>query len=194
MLNKKFFDELKNDYQKKEGERRQIISAANAVLHDAKRVIFSLHRGDKASATTSLKDIEDRLKKLQKNFGFERLSEEGAYIAAVEEYAEAKLFYLVITGKKLDKFSGLKISATSYLGGLSDLLGEMARWATNLAASGKIDEAKKVKNLAEDIMAELVKFDMTGYLRTKYDQARGHLRKLEQINYELSIANLKFKK
>jgi predicted translin family RNA/ssDNA-binding protein len=187
MLNKKFFTDLKKDYQNQISERRQIISAANNILHDAKRVIFSSHRGDLKSAAASLADIEARLKKLETNFGYNRLNQEGAYTAACEEYAEAKLFYLVLTGKKLEKFKGIKISTENYLGGLSDLLGEMVRWATNLAADGKIDEAKKVKNLADDIMAELVNFDMTGYLRTKYDQARGHLRKMEQINYELSL-------
>ena len=34
-------------------------------------------------------------------------------------------------------------------------------------------------------MTELVEFDMTGYLRTKYDQARASLRKIEQIDYEI---------
>jgi hypothetical protein len=28
---------------------------------------------------------------------------------------------------------------------------------------------------------------MTGYLRTKYDQAKGNLRKIEQIDYEIKI-------
>jgi hypothetical protein len=36
-------------------------------------------------------------------------------------------------------------------------------------------------------MAELVEFDMAGYLRTKYDQARGNTRKIEQINYEINL-------
>ena len=36
-------------------------------------------------------------------------------------------------------------------------------------------------------MAELVEFDMTGYLRTKYDQAKRNLRKIEQIDYEIKI-------
>ncbi len=36
-------------------------------------------------------------------------------------------------------------------------------------------------------MGQLIDFDMTGYLRTKYDQARGHLRKLEQMAYEIKL-------
>jgi len=183
----KFFIQLKSEYTKKESERRQIISAANNILHDAKRVIFALHRGDVKTATDSLTDIEDRLKKLEKSFGYARLNQEGAYTAAVEEYAEAKLFFLVTTNKKLEKFKGINLSTDGYLGGLSDLLGEMARQAVNLAADGKNDEVKKLLGLARDIMAELVNFDMSGYLRTKYDQAGNHLRKLEQINYEIRI-------
>ena len=36
-------------------------------------------------------------------------------------------------------------------------------------------------------MASLVEFDMTGYLRTKYDQAKSSLRKIEQIDYDIKI-------
>ncbi len=187
MLNKKFFTELKTEYSKKESERRQIISASNAVLHDAKRVIFSLHRGDNKKALESLSDIETRLKKLQKNFGYERLEEEGAYGAGVEEYVEAKMFYLVIAKKPLGKVAGIKISAASYLGGLSDLCGELVRQAVNLAAAGKIKEARANKQIISDIIAEFVEFDFTGYLRTKYDQANSHFRKMEQIDYELNL-------
>ncbi len=40
-------------------------------------------------------------------------------------------------------------------------------------------------------MAQLVDLDLTGYLRTKYDQARGHLRKLEQMAYEIKLRGKK---
>ena len=51
----------------------------------------------------------------------------------------------------------------------------------------KFNEVGKYKLIANDIMAELVEFDMTGYLRTKYDQAKGHLRKIEQVAYEVKL-------
>ncbi|MDP1709419.1 MAG: hypothetical protein Q8L21_00845, partial [Candidatus Komeilibacteria bacterium] len=63
----KFFTKLKSEYSKKESERRQIISAGNNILHDAKRVIFASHRGDLKTAEASLSDIEARLKKLETN-------------------------------------------------------------------------------------------------------------------------------
>lgn len=187
MINKKFIQKLKKEYDASTGERRQIISLANIILHDSKRVIFSLHRDDATKAEASLKEIEANIKKLDKKFGYNRLMMEGAYKAGIEEYIEAKTFYLVLNGEKLDAIKGLKISFEGYLGGICDLTGELVRRAVNQAAKRKVHEVRKIKSIIEAIMTELVEFDMTGYLRTKYDQARGNLRKIEQINYEINI-------
>jgi translin len=187
MVDKKFIQKLKEEYQKNEGERRQIISLSNVVLHDSKRVIFALHRGDKKKAEDGLKEIEKVLAKLEEKFGVERIYDEGSYKAAVEEYVEAKMLYFVISGKKIDQIKEAKLSYESYLGGICDLTGELVRRAVNEAAGGNLKEVEKIKNAINEIMAELVEFDMTGYLRTKYDQARGNLRKIEQIIYEINI-------
>lgn len=187
MINKKFIQQLKKEFDDHAGECRQIISLANAVLHDAKKVIFSLHRDDIKSAGKTLEEVEAILKNLENKFSFNRLMEEGSYRAAIEEYVEAKMFFLVLTGEKIDKIKEVKLDYGSYLGGLSDLLGELVRLAIKMATSGDFKEVKKIHKIANDIMAELVEFDMRSYLRTKYDQAKGHLRKIEQINYEINL-------
>ncbi|MFA6171771.1 MAG: hypothetical protein WCW77_03230 [Patescibacteria group bacterium] len=187
MLNKKFIKQLKADYDKHEGERRQIISLSNQVLHDSKRVIFSLHRNDLSIAEVSLKEIEEKLAYLDKKFGHSRLYEEGSFKAGMEEYVEAKMFFYVMSGKKIDKVAKVKIDTESYLGGICDLTGEMVRLAINKASRGQMDEVDKIKGVINEIMAELVLFDMTGYLRTKYDQAKTNLRKIEQIDYDIKI-------
>ena len=187
MLNKKFIQQLKSDYEKHEVERRQIISLSNVVLHDSKRVIFALHRGELNKAEEALVEIEKVLANLDKKFGQGRAEEEGAYKAAVEEYVEAKMFYEVMSGGKVDEIKGIKLCVDSYLGGISDLTGELVRRAVNMAAAGKMKEVEKISKAIGDIMAELVEFDMTGYLRTKYDQAKNNLRKMEQIIYEAKL-------
>jgi predicted translin family RNA/ssDNA-binding protein len=93
----------------------------------------------------------------------------------------------VIKKKDITAVSNLHLDYESYLGGICDLIGEMVRYATNQAAKGKFSEVVKIKKAAEDIMTQLIDFDMTGYLRTKYDQSRGHLRKLEQMAYEIKL-------
>jgi len=187
MISKNFIQKLKKEHNESSSERRQIISLSNVVLHDSKRAIFSIHRGDEKKAEESLSQIEDILTKLEKKFGFKRLSEEGAYKAGVEEYVEAKMFFMAVNGVKIDKIKGLSIGYDNYLGGICDTTGELVRRAVNEAAKGNIKEVEKMQTLISDIMAELVEFDMTGYLRTKYDQARGNLRKIEQINYEINL-------
>ncbi len=187
MINKKFIQKLKKEYVTSNSERRQIISMSNIVLHDSKRIIFALHRGDMKKGENMFSSVESILTKLEKKFGFKRITSEGSYRACVEEYVEAKMFYFLITGKKIDAIKGLKINYDSYLGGICDAMGEMVRRAVNKASSGELDEVAKLKKVVNDVMAELVEFDMAGYLRTKYDQARGHLRKIEQINYDVNI-------
>ena len=187
VINKKFIQKLKKEYDDQNSERRQIISLANVILHDSKRAIFSMHRGDIQKANESLTEIEKILGNLEKKFSFTRLLEEGSYKAGMEEYVEAKMYYLVITGEKIDKIKGLSIKYDSYLGGICDTTGELVRRAVNEAAKGNFNEVDKLKNIINDIMAELVEFDMTGYLRTKYDQAKGNLRKIEQVAYEVNL-------
>lgn len=187
MINKKFIQKLKQEMDESVSERRQIISLSNVVLHDSKRVIFSLHRGDHKKAKISLNEIEKILTKLEKKFSYHRLNEEGSYKAAVEEYVEAKTFLLVIEGHAIEKFRDIKLAYESYLGGICDLTGELVRRAINEAAKGNRNEVTHIKNLINDIMAELVEFDMTGYLRTKYDQAKASLKKIEQMDYEIKL-------
>lgn len=187
MINKKFIQQLKKEHDTHESERRQIIGLANVVLHDSKRVIFALHRSDLKKANDSLIEIEKILLNLEKKFGYGRLAEEGAYKAGVEEYVEAKMLNKLLGGEKVDAIKSLTINAESYLSGVCDLTGELVRQAVNQAAAGRLKEVARIKGLIDEIMAELVEFDLAGYLRTKYDQARGNARKIEQINYEVNL-------
>lgn len=187
MIDPNFLKSLKDDYQDSEKERRQIISASNNILFESKKIIFALQRQDWKIAEERLLAMENEFKLLAKRFGIDRLKKEGAYKAAAEEYLEGKTLYLVIKKKKIDKIPDLNLDYEAYLGGICDLIGELVRFATNKAAKGKFSEVAKIKQIAEEIMNQLIDFDLTGYLRTKYDQARGHLRKLEQMAYEIKL-------
>lgn len=191
MINKEFLEKLRQDYRANESERRQIISASNNILFEAKKTIFAIQRQDFKEAAAKLEGNEKNLKDLAQRFGQKRLDEEGAYRAAAEEYLEGKTFYTTISKKEIDAVPGLQLDYESYLGGICDLIGEMVRYATNRAAAGKFAEVAKIKKSADDIMAQLIDFDMTGYLRTKYDQARNHLGKLEQMAYEIRLRSKK---
>ena len=189
MLNKNFFFKLKKEYATNDIERRKIISQSNVLLHNSKRIIFSLHRGDVKQADTAIEEIKKELARMQKHFTYTRLAQEGSYKAAVEEFVEAAMFHKFVIGKRVDKIEKLKINYDSYLGGICDLTGEMVRFGVNKASNKEFSEVTRIKEAISDIISQLADFDMTGYLRTKYDQAKGNLRKIEQINYEISIRN-----
>jgi predicted translin family RNA/ssDNA-binding protein len=191
MINEKFLEQLKKDYRANESERRQIISASNNILFEAKKTIFALQRQDFKVAEGKLGDIKKALKNLAERFGQVRLNREGAYKAAVEEYLEGQTFSAAIKNKKIEAVKDLSLDYEGYLGGICDTIGELVRYATNQAAKGKFSEVAKIKKIADDIMNQLLDFDLTGYLRTKYDQSRGHLRKLEQMAYEIKLRSKK---
>jgi len=187
MINEKFLKSLKSNYKKNESERRQIISASNGLLFEAKKIIFKLQREEFKEAQVKFLEIEKNFKIIERKFSSKRLKKEGAYKAAAEEYLEAKTFYQTIKGKEIIMVKNLDFDYESYFGGICDTIGELVRYATNQAAKGEFSEVSKIKTKADDIMSQLADIDMTGYLRTKYDQARGHLRKLEQMAYEIKI-------
>ncbi|NCN22368.1 hypothetical protein GW758_00680 [Candidatus Falkowbacteria bacterium] len=191
MFNQKFLAGLKTSYQEANSERRQIISASNNILFEAKKTIFALQKSDFKKAESNLKEMEADFLALEKKFSPNRLNKEGAFKAAAEEYMEAKTFFLIIKDKKIEEVKGLNFDYEAYLGGVCDMIGELVRYATNQAAQGRFAVVAKVKKKAEVIMEDLADFDMTSYLRTKYDQARGHLRKLEQMAYEIKLRGRK---
>jgi len=187
MIKTTLIDSLKKDHKARDRERSKIIGRSNPILHDSKRIIFSLHRSDFAKADEQMIKVEKEIDNLQDQFGYKRLEEEGAYKAAMEEYLEAKLFHLWINKKEVTKIKGRKISHSSYLGALSDVAGEMVRYAINQAAKNNLTEVGRAKEDVSELISYLTEFDFTGYLRTKYDQARSHMRKIEQINYEVNL-------
>ncbi len=191
MIDKKFLAGLKKSYQDSESQRRQIISASNNLLFLSKKAIFALQRQELTAGAKRLTELETALADMEKRFGATRLNQEGAFRAAIEEYFEAKSFHLAIQGKIIAPAKGLDLGHEAYLGGLCDMVGELVRYATNQAAAGKFAVVSKMKEKADGLMIELADFDMSGYLRTKYDQARGHLRKLEQMAYEIRLRNKK---
>lgn len=190
MLKHQFINSLKKNYLKKNKDRRQIISQATVVLNNSKKAIFALHRRDLKLAAEKLKESDKIIKSVLADFGLARASEEGAWLAGLEEYAEAKLFFSFISTGHIGRIKEVKLPLESYLGGLCDLSGELVRLAINEVIEQNLDAVGKIKDTINEILNELIDFDLSGYLRTKYDQARNNLKKIEQINYEINLKKL----
>ncbi|MBI2436632.1 MAG: hypothetical protein HYV41_02750 [Candidatus Magasanikbacteria bacterium] len=168
--------------------RRDIIKLSDDALHFSKRAIFAMHRDDLTEAQMKLNDAEKNLKEVIKKYGKdERATDEGSYKAGLEEFVEATLLYQFLTTGKISEIKSLPISPESYVAGLCDVPGELYRYAIKSATIRNIEMVKKCAMTAEEITGELIEFNLTSYLRNKFDQAKSAVQKIEQIVYELSL-------
>ena len=188
MLNQKLFARLKKEYDTYESQRRELIGISNNALSKSKQAIFALHRDDADAAARLLHEVEDTFTALEKRFAkIDGLRWEGAYRAALEEYVEAKLFFEFLRTGVVAEIKTVQIDADTYFGGLSDLTGEMTRKCVQRATQGRMADVEKLTEAVRAIVGELIKFDLTGYLRTKYDQAKQNLRRVEEVLYDIKI-------
>ncbi len=188
MLNKKFWQTVLQDQTDYDIARRKIISEGSNAQHLAKQAIFALQRNNKKEAKDKLTLSRSGLISLEKRFGKDgKLRMEGVWKAAVEEHVEAKLFMDFIEGKKIQEVKEFYVLPDEYIGGLSDLTGEIVRMMIIWTTKGKIKEVKEAGEVIALIIEELMKYNYGGYLRTKFDQAKKSLQKSEQIMYDLSI-------
>lgn len=188
MLNKKFWEEVLKGQMEYDISRRKIISEGSNAQHLAKQAIFALQRGNKEDAVKMIEESRKGLISLEERFGKDgKLRTEGVWKASVEEHVEAKLFLDFIEGKEIDEIKEFFVLPDEYIGGLSDLTGEIVRMMVLWTTKGKIEEVKNAAEVIAVIIEELMEYSYGGYLRTKFDQAKKSLQKSEQILYDLSI-------
>ena len=188
MLNKKHISKLRKDLLAYDLKRRQVINQSNNALHSAKRAIFAMHRDNMKEAVVKIKECETIFKALDKKYKSDvRIKNEGAYKAAVEEYVEAVLFYQFLTTGKIGDIKTMTIQPAVFIAGLCDVPGELYRYAIKAATARDLKTVKKCATAAQEIIGELIEFNLTSYLRTKSDQAKGAVNKLENVVYEVSL-------
>lgn len=188
MLNKKLFEDLLISYKNYTKLRDQIIVNSRDILRNSKQAIFSLHRDELDRAGEILSDTENKILDLEKLFEKEKkLKSEGSYREGLEEFIEASMFYEFLKTGNIDFKSKVATSFNDLIGGISDLTGEILRKAIQAVTKGEIDKVSEYQGAIQEIVGELVKFDLLGKLRGKYDQAKRNLRKIEEVSYDLKI-------
>ncbi|MBT4936043.1 hypothetical protein HOL21_00175 [Candidatus Woesearchaeota archaeon] len=180
------FTKLQTAIKNYDTYRESLIKKSRDVLKLSKQLIYAVHRDEMKNATTLLKTIEAEKKKLdtitKKNV---RLTNEGSYKVAVQEYVEAVLYYnFVKTGKLID----VMVLPEHYMLGLADLPGELTRRAVFLAGKGHVDKVVHIRDQVDMIYGELLKFDFReNEIRRKVDAVKYELRKLEDLVLSLKM-------
>lgn len=170
-----------------EVKRRKLQELSQAAQKMSKQSIFALQRDEKPRAVELLKQAQAALLEGRKIvLGEKRLYSEGMWRAALEEFCEAFFFERAISKKEL-----LPVPVTDepdiLVGGLSDLIGEFARLAVKRAIARDKAGVDDLLEMAGELVEFMLALDATGGLRNKIDQARQHVRRLEDIRYDLSF-------
>jgi predicted translin family RNA/ssDNA-binding protein len=188
MLDKKYFNQVRQELLDYSAKRQGIIKASSEAQFMSKKAIFAMQRDDMSEAQSLLVQAEKIIFDLnirhKKDLG---IFEEGSYKAALEEFVEASIFNQYLQNKKIGKLPKISVDTDIFVSGLCDVPGELLRYAIKSATERKYEEVKKCRQAADEIISELVDMNLTGYNRQKFDQAKQALHKLEQVLYEVSI-------
>lgn len=175
----------------------------------AKQAIYALHREDFTKAKKLIENCEKSiLEDLNPIVRQDSQLRFGSFASVLEEYAEAKLFYVwlagddgstdegISSGKASGKllqssdFTVIPLEVEEYLGGLADLTGEVGRYAVK---KGTMRDTESVKLSLETCMSILYAFEGLikipgGGIQKKLDQLKRTVEKLEKMLYELSLS------
>ncbi|MFH1682724.1 MAG: hypothetical protein ABIA37_02915 [Candidatus Woesearchaeota archaeon] len=189
MINEKEFEKLRKEMQDYDSERERLIKKSRDVLKLSKQVIYAVHRDELEDAAALIKEIEREKKKLEEIAKHSpALMFEGSLKVAIQEYAEALLYYGFIKEKRLMTAEELKIRTDHYILGLCDLPGELVRKAVFWAGKGKVEQVVLIKELVDRIYGVLLKFDFReNEIRRKFDSVKYDLRKLEDLVLDLKL-------
>lgn len=187
MLNKKEFNQIRQELVKYDKQREEIIKKSREILKLSKRLIYSVHRANLKEADSLAREVKQKKAIIDKTAKkHNHLAYEGSYSDAMQEYAEAMCYYSFIKENKIPSRKSVGVSTNDYLLGVCDLSGELVRKAVSLAVKRKYKEVEKIKNLIEEIYSEFLKFDLrNGHLRKKSDSIKYNLKRIEEITYDL---------
>ena len=186
MINKKLFSDLLEKSQKYYLMREEVVRQARNILKMSKRAIFLMHRDSDKEAEKILVEAEIVLLDLKKEFSDSILSE-GSFREGAEEFVEAKMFLEFLETGSVDFQAKVDFDFSIMVPGICDVTGEILRKAVILVTKGDREKIVDYKNAAEEIVGELMKFDLTGKMRYKFDEAKRNLKRLEEVLYDVEI-------
>ena len=203
---------LQHRMEERDALREQLIKHCRDGQKAAKQAIFALHRGDRSTVLldTCRTCITDTLFPIVQQEPPLRAS--GSFTSVVEEYVEASLFAAWLYGRRsadepnaeplvrpaavllgwreFEDMLGFPLEPEEYLGGLSDLSGEVGRFAVQ---RGTARDVAGVKLCLVTNGAILREFQKMGRLPgksggNKMEAVRRSVGKLERMLYELSLS------
>ncbi len=182
---KNLFARVRKEFEYADETRERVIKGSRDVLRGAKKAIVAAQRGDVREAKKLLLAAE----KARARLGVH--STVGAFTEAGEEFVEASCFVAFVEDKELPAPEVLHVDVQTFLGGVCDCTGEVARFAINSVVQGKYGEAVRAKSFVDEVYTEIMLLTVRNSpLRRKLDAVKYSVEKLESLILELKLKGL----
>ena len=166
-------------------ERSYCINLSEKLRVLAKITISFLVKDNFTMAEKNLPDMEKLFRAIQnKRQHNPQLYTVGAIDAGLEEYLEALFLYSYIKNKPMPAIIKLNITPEVYLGGLSDMTGELIRLARYHS-----EQARPIHDYIAKIYELIIPISITrnSQMRNKLETIGNNLKKAEGIIYDLKL-------
>jgi translin len=177
MTLKKVLKKVKIELTRKEKVRDKAHEDVRKATSLSKQTILLIHqnRFDEAEATVGkAKELISDLQALSRDYP--DVVYGGIFSAALQEYAEANIFFKMAKEDKLPSPEDIKVPPIDYVLGLADVIGEFRRLSLDALREGNVEKSEKCLRTMDEIFVELLALDETYMLvpglRRKSDTAR----------------------
>jgi len=203
------WDAVASRLRQHDEQRETVIKRSRDVQKAAKQAIFALHRGDGARAAGLLRDAAGAVRELRPLVDADpTLRHGGSFSSALEELAEAHVFRAFLEAGRVPSpadvaaevaaaggdggaptAAAFELTPDEYLGGVLDFAGEANRYAVARATARDAPSVARCRDAVEALLGRFLALDLrNGALRKKYDGLKYCLRNLENVLYELRLA------
>lgn len=115
---------------------------------------------------------------------------QGPVLDSMSEFAEAEILLALTSGTEVPDFRQMGITASSWILGLCDCLGELRRIVLANLADGDLDEARRYFDIMKEVYDEICTIDVPdsiAVVRRKQDISRGLI---DKTLSELTLASI----
>jgi translin len=169
--------QIKNELMAKNIVRESTHEGMRKATSLAKQSIMLLHQKRFNDAAQMLTNAKEIIKTLQNQANeFPEIIYGGMFSAALQEYAEANILYVLVNEKRFVTPAEIKVPSVDYVLGLADVIGEHRRLALDYLRDGEVKKGEQCLEIMDQVFIQLLALDeaymLVPGLRHKSDIAR----------------------
>ena len=168
---------IKNDLMQKNEVREQAHESMRKATSQSKQTILLIHQKKYVEAEDLLKAAQEKISNLQELAKqYPEIVYGGMFSAALQEYAEARIFFTLIKESRFIMPVEIKVPAVDYVLGLADVIGEYRRLSLDNLREGEVKKGEECLEIMDQVFIQLLALDeaymLVPGLRHKSDTSR----------------------